>query len=102
VGRPQSWQAALALARPGGEVMLHGGCPAGSQVSLPTHPLHYSEIALRGSYHHTPRAFRAALGSLAGDDTPARELLGDPVDLDAVPRLLTSSPGEKHPVRTWT
>lgn len=102
VGRPESWQAALALARPGGEVMLHGGCPAGSTVSLPTHPLHYSEVALRGSYHHTPQAFRAALESLAGDDTPARELVGDPVGLGAVPRLLMSSPGEKHPVRTWT
>lgn len=100
VGRPESWEAALALARPGGEVMLHGGCPAGSTVRFPTHPLHYAEVTVRGSYHHTPQAFRSALESLAHDATPARELLRDPVGLDEVPRLLASSPGEKHPVRT--
>ena len=100
VGRPETWRIALALVRPGGDVMLHGGCPAGSSVQFPTHPLHYSEIAVRGSYHHTPDAFRIALDSLADDATPARELLRHPVRLDEVPYLLASSPGEKHPVRT--
>ena len=54
VGRPEAWRAAAALARPGGEVLLHGGCPPGGEVALPTGPLHYQELTLRGSYHHTP------------------------------------------------
>ncbi|WP_217915036.1 zinc-dependent alcohol dehydrogenase [Miltoncostaea marina] len=99
VGRPQAWQAAVALARPGGEVVLHGGCPAGSVVELPTGPLHYSEITIRGSFHHTPDAFRAALGHLSRDPAPARELLRGPIGLDGVAEALTAARGEKHPVR---
>lgn len=99
VGRPETWRIAAALARPGGEVLLHGGCPAGSEVTLPTGPLHYEELTLRGSYHHTPSAIREALSLLAGGALPAAELLGSPVDLAEVPVLLASAPGEKRPVR---
>ena len=45
---PQAWRAAVLLARPGGEVVLHGGCPAGAAVDLPAAPLHYSEVTVRG------------------------------------------------------
>jgi len=61
VGRPEAWEAAVAIARPGGEVLLYGGCAAGTTVTLPTFPLHYGELAIRGSYHHTPEAVREAL-----------------------------------------
>ena len=37
VGRPETWRdAAVALARPGGDVLLHGGCPPGLRSTLPT------------------------------------------------------------------
>ena len=99
VGRPETWRIAAARARQGGEVLLHGGCPAGSEVALPTGPLHYEELTLRGSYHHTPPAIREALALLAEGALPAAELLGAPVGLGEVPALLASAPGEKHPVR---
>ncbi len=98
VGRPEAWRAAAALARPGGQVLLHGGCPPGSSVSLPTGPLHYEELTLRGSYHHTPESFRAALHELAENSLPFGELIGDPVGLDEVPRALAREPGVKRPV----
>ena len=41
VGRPETWRAAAALARPGGEVMLHGGLPAGAEVAIPAQDIHY-------------------------------------------------------------
>ena len=99
VGRSETWRIAAALARPGGEVLLHGGCPAGSEVALPTGPLHYEELTLRGSYHHSPSAVREALSLLAGGALPAAELLGAPVGLAEVPALLATAPGEKRPVR---
>lgn len=98
VGRPEAWRAAAALARPGGEVMLHGGCPPGSEVTLPTGPLHYEELTLRGSYHHTPAAVRAAVELLADGALPFPELVGEPVGLADVEEVLTRERGAKRPV----
>ena len=98
VGRPETWQAAVALARPGGEVLLYGGCAPGTTVTFPTFPLHYGELSIRGSYHHTPDAVRAALAHLAADDAPYGELLGEPITLEEVPGVLTAGSGLKRPV----
>src|SRR3954466_9436822 len=40
VGRPEAWRAAVEAAAPGGTVVLVGGCPGGTDVALPTGPLH--------------------------------------------------------------
>ncbi len=100
VGRPETWRVAAALARPGGEVLLHGGCTAGSEVTLPTGPLHYEELTLRGSYHHTPATVRRALAMLEAGDLPVAELVGSPIRLSEVGALLTAEPGVKRPVIT--
>lgn len=99
VGRPEAWEAAVALARPGGEVLLYGGCAPGSTVTLPTHPLHYGELSVRGSYHHTPEAVREALDHLAAGDAPYDELLGDEISLEQVADVLRAGSGDKRPVR---
>lgn len=99
VGRPEAWEAAVALARPGGEVLLYGGCAPGATVTLPTHPLHYGELSVRGSYHHTPQAVRRALQHLADGDAPYGELLGDDITLEEVPGVLRAGSGPKRPVR---
>lgn len=98
VGRPQAWRMAVCLASPGGEVVFHGGCPAGAQVTFPAGPIHYSELTLRGSYHHTPDAFREALDILAADPGTVSDMLREPIGLAGVPRALTASRGVKHPV----
>jgi L-iditol 2-dehydrogenase len=79
--------------------MLHGGCPAGSEVTLPTGPLHYEELTLRGSYHHTPDAIREALALLASGEPDFAGVLGEPVDLADVPGVLRAERGAKRPVR---
>jgi len=100
VGRPDAWEAAVAIARPGGEVLLYGGCAPGTTVTLPTFPLHYGELAVRGSYHHTPEAVREALAHLTAGDAPYAELLGDTITLEDVPGILTAGSGLKRPVVT--
>jgi L-iditol 2-dehydrogenase len=97
VGRPETWEVAVLLARPGGEVVFHGGCAPGSTVTLPTQPLHYGELRIQGFYHHTPDAVRRALDLLIEGATPLRELLGDPIGLEDVARVLVES-GPKRPV----
>ena len=98
VGRPAAWRMAVELVRPAGEVVFHGGCPAGTLVDLPAGPIHYSELTLRGSYHHTPAAFREALAVLAHDTSLVRGMLHGPIGLSEVPGTLRASRGVKHPV----
>ena len=40
-------------ARPAATVVLVGGCPGGTDVALPTGPLHYDELDVRGAFHHS-------------------------------------------------
>lgn len=98
VGRPEAWAMAVRLARPGGEVVLHGGCPAGTQVSLPAGPIHYSELTLRGAYHHTPEAFAEAVATIAAEPELVAQLLHTPLGLADVSHALSASRGVKHPV----
>jgi len=97
VGRPEAWESAVALARKGGHVVFHGGCAPGSTVTFPTHALHYGELQLTGSYHHTPEAVRQALTLLQEGSAPFGELLGPPIALEDVSRVL-AAPGPKRPV----
>ena len=86
VGRPEAWRAAAAAAAPGGVVVLVGGCPSGTEITLPTGPLHYEELELRGSFHHSPdevdqrarraRGRRAPVADAARPDDLARAAAG--------------------------
>lgn len=98
VGDAEAWGQAVGLARPGGEVNLHGGPDRDAMLAVRAAPLHYGEITLQASYHHTPRAVRAALALIRDGGLPFGELLGDWVDLDAVPAVLREG-GAKRPVR---
>jgi len=66
-GGPDVWLDAISCVRPGGLVNLFGGCAPGTSIPLDTHLIHYSEITVKGVYHHRPDTFRRAL-----------DLLGDP------------------------
>ncbi len=65
VGVPEAWQEAVELVRKGGTVNFFGGCAAGTHVSLDTNRLHYSDITLRATFHHTPEICRKALDLIA-------------------------------------
>lgn len=64
-GQPGVWSDAIESVRPGGLVNLFGGCAPGTSIPLDTHLVHYSELALKGVYHHRPDTFRRALALLA-------------------------------------
>jgi L-iditol 2-dehydrogenase len=66
VGLPETWQEAVELVRKGGTVNFFGGCAANTHVSLDTNRLHYSDITLRATFHHTPAICRKALAIIAG------------------------------------
>ena len=65
VGRPQVWQWAVDMVRRGGAVNFFGGCASGTKVELDTNRLHYSELTLRATFHHTPESVRKAFALIA-------------------------------------
>jgi L-iditol 2-dehydrogenase len=95
VGRPQSWRDAIAAARPGGTVVLVGGCPSGCEVTLPSGPLHYAELDVRGAFHHTPAEVDRAHALLASGAVDWRGLAGETIGLDGLAEaLVRPSAGE--------
>jgi L-iditol 2-dehydrogenase len=61
VGTTETWQMAMQMVRRGGIINLFGGCPSGTQIPLDTTLIHYSEITIKASFHHTPRHIRQSL-----------------------------------------
>jgi L-iditol 2-dehydrogenase len=65
VGRPEAWEWSTEMVRKGGTVNFFGGCATGTKVQLDTNRLHYSEITLKATFHHTPDTVRRAFGLIA-------------------------------------
>ncbi len=62
VAVPETWEWAVDMVRKGGVVNFFGGPPAGTKVRLDTNRLHYGDITLKASFHHTPATARTAFG----------------------------------------
>jgi len=67
VGVPEAWEEAVEMVRKGGTVNFFGGCAVGTHVNLDTNRIHYSDITLRATFHHTPAMCRKALELIASD-----------------------------------
>ncbi len=96
VGTPETWQWAVKMVRSGGTVNLFGGCPSGSAISLDTALLHYSEITIKSSFHHTPAHIRRALDAIACGEIRAADFITGEAplsDLVAVLRHMLSRNG---------
>jgi L-iditol 2-dehydrogenase len=65
VGRSEAWEWAIDMVRKGGTVNFFGGCASGTKVQLDTNRLHYSEITLKATFHHTPETVRRAFGLIS-------------------------------------
>lgn len=74
-GVPGVWSDAIESVRPGGLVNLFGGCAPGTSITLDTHLVHYSEITIKGVYHHRPDTVRRAIELLANPDFKADLLI---------------------------
>jgi L-iditol 2-dehydrogenase len=67
VGVPEAWEEAVEMVRKGGTVNFFGGCAVGTHVNLDTNRIHYSDITLRATFHHTPAMCRKALELIASE-----------------------------------
>jgi len=75
VGLPEVWQLAIKLLRRGGVVNFFGGCPEGTDVPVDAGLLHYSELTLKASFHHTPALIRQALEIISRGRVTARDFV---------------------------
>ncbi len=91
-GTERAWADATALARPGGTVVMFGGLPRDARPPVDAYRLHYEELTIRGSFHHTPATVRAALGFLASGAYPWERLVSDRVLLAELPALFADPP----------
>jgi L-iditol 2-dehydrogenase len=87
VGSSATWQWAVQMVRCGGTVNLFGGCPRGTCVEIESSALHYSEITIKSSFHHTPRFIREALDTIARGEVLARDLITEEIRLAELPGL---------------
>lgn len=87
VGSPTTWQWAMQMVRCGGTVNLFGGCPRGTKVEFESSRLHYSEITIKSSFHHTPRFIREALATIARGEVSASDFVTGEVSLVELPNL---------------
>jgi L-iditol 2-dehydrogenase len=85
VGSPQTWDWALRMVRGGGTVNLFGGCPQGTRVEVDPTALHYSEITIKSTFHHTPRFIREALEAIARGEIRARDFVNAEIPLRELP-----------------
>ena len=89
-GVPEVWSDAIASLRPGGLVNLFGGCAPGTTIPLDTHLVHYSELTIKGVYHHRPETIRKALRLLANPHFMADLLISGERPIEAVEEALRS------------
>ncbi len=82
------WERLPDLVRPGGQVLLFGGCAPRTTVGFDAARLHYAEITLSGSFHYTPTEARAALDALASGQIDPRPLVAGRGALEDLPRFL--------------
>ena len=90
VATPEAWQNAVQMARKGGLVNLFGGPPAGTTVAFDTNLLHYSDLTLKASFHHTPATARAAFDLLCSGRFDCEAFLTATATLDEVPQVFRS------------
>jgi L-iditol 2-dehydrogenase len=87
VGTAATWQWALQMVRKGGTVNLFGGCPRGTEVKIDPTALHYSEITIKSTFHHTPRFMREALETIARGEIRASDFITGESPLSDLPQV---------------
>jgi L-iditol 2-dehydrogenase len=87
VATPATWEWAVAMVRKGGVVNFFGGPPRGTVVALDTNRLHYGDITLKASFHHTPAACAEAFALIQGGQFKAAEFVTASAGLEDVPSV---------------
>jgi L-iditol 2-dehydrogenase len=100
VGKPETWAVAVKLVRKGGTVNFFGGCPSGTTLTLDTGLVHYSNLKLLASFHHTPRTIRRALEWIETGVVTAKDFVTGECALAELPALFREMAAGNRAVKT--
>ena len=87
VATPATWEQAVSMVRKGGVVNFFGGPPTGTVVGLDTNRLHYGDITLKASFHHTPATCRTAFALIASGGFKSEAFLTGTAPLSDLPQV---------------
>jgi L-iditol 2-dehydrogenase len=87
VGTAKKWEWALQMVRKGGTVNLFGGCPRGTLVQVDPNVLHYSEITVKSTFHHSPHFIREALEVIARGEIRSSDFVNTEIPLADLPKM---------------
>ena len=88
VGLPEVWKRTIAMVRRGGTVNLFGGPPSGTTITIDTKLLHYSELTIKGVFHHTPQYVRRALNLISQKALDVDSLITHQLPLAELSKIL--------------
>jgi L-iditol 2-dehydrogenase len=97
IAQPLGWQWAVEMVRKGGRVNFFGGCASGTKVELDTNLIHYSEISMKATFHHTPTAARKAFELIRSGKVHSRDFITGEAplsELESVLRRMMDRSGE--------
>ena len=103
VALPETWEQAVAMVRNGGVVNFFGGPEAGTSVQLDTNRLHYGDLTLKATFHHTPELCRRAFALIEGGRFQADRFITSHVplsDLNLAFAQLLDRGNQGHSVKT--
>ncbi len=85
-GNPATWKQALAMVRRGGVVNFFSGLPTDTRVEIAPAAIHYSEIKIISTFHHTPRFIREAMEAIRRGDISAHDFVTEEISLEDLPQ----------------
>src|SRR5262245_53902868 len=85
-GNPSTWKLALDMIRRGGVINFFSGLPSGTRLEIDPAAIHYSEIKLISTFHHTPRFIREALEAIRRGDILAHDFVTEEITLAELPQ----------------
>ena len=88
VGLPEVWEQTISMVRKGGTVNLFGGCKRGTKVSIDTSLIHYSQINIKGVFHHTPGHVKRALNLICNKEIDINSLITDEFPLSEISTVI--------------
>jgi L-iditol 2-dehydrogenase len=90
VGQPETSEAAVRAVRKGGVVQLFGGCPADTRIGIDSQLLHYQELTIKSTFHHTPESVRKAFRLIADGHIEPNAFITAEAPLEDLPSVLHS------------
>jgi L-iditol 2-dehydrogenase len=100
VGLPETCEAAVRSARKGGVVNLFGGCPTDTKIGIDSQVLHYQELTIKSTFHHTPESVRKAFRLIADGHIDPADFIGGEAPLEALPQVLGAMANGRSALKT--